>query len=111
MKKLALLDICLPDYFTGYHLPVCAIPLSGTMTNKDIADGINYEINSAWEYIFAEHTEHEQYYNEYIAELLKRPDDIFYKEIEEINEDDDCAYAYFSVINPVTRYGITFLNP
>jgi len=44
-KQFVLLDYCLPDYFTGYHRPVMAIPVYSTMTHKDVADAISEELN------------------------------------------------------------------
>jgi len=32
MKKIQLLDVCLPDYFQGYSGTVLAVPVSGSMT-------------------------------------------------------------------------------
>ena len=109
MKKVALLDICLPDYFTGYHLPVIAIPVYGTMTYEDMAAEIQNEVNSiGFDFDFTD--EDYQLYDNYTNELKQNPSAIFCK-VDEIAEDcEDCAYAYFSIINPVTKNGITFLN-
>ena len=40
-----LLDFCLPDYFTGYHKEVCAIPIYRTMTHGEVADEIESEMD------------------------------------------------------------------
>jgi hypothetical protein len=110
MKKVALLDICLSDYFTGYHLPVCAVAVFGKMTNKDIAESIKSEMNAVWEYLFDDNPAHEKLYNDYINELLAKPNDVFV-ELDKEDEEYECCYAHFSVINPVYANGIMFLNP
>lgn len=111
MKQVQLLDICFPDYFTGYHLPVLSIPVFGTMTNKDIADAIDSYLDVTWEYINPEDNEEiTALYDAYIAKLNADPDAVFC-ELDEVGEDQECCYAYFSIINPVTVHGITFLNP
>lgn len=107
MKGLALLDYCQPDYFSGYHKPVIAVPVYGSMTNNEVADAILDELSACFD-MYDEETE--QAADFYCALLRENGDDIFIQE-ETIPEDWDCAYMYFGVINPLTVNGITFLNP
>lgn len=112
MKKVALLDICLPDYFTGYHLPALSVCLpSGTITCEEMADMIDSELNAVWDYINPDDDDTiTALYDAYIEELRKEGYAVFY-ESEDSEDSEECAYAYFSMINPVTVHGITYLNP
>ena len=109
MKQVSLLDICVPDYFTGYHLPVLSVPLQGTVTCGDMAELIEDELNATYDYINPEcDPAIDVLYDTYIADLKEKDNEIFYE--SESDEDIECVYAYFSVINPVRVYGLTFLN-
>jgi len=109
MKKVALLDVCLPDYFSGYHLPVIAVPVCGTITNGEMADSINEEVDAiGHDFDFTD--DDYKLYDEYVELLRKNANDIFYQ--GEFDDDmDDSVYAYFSIINPTYVGGLMFLNP
>jgi len=112
MKQLALLDYCLPDYFSGYHLPVIAIPVYGNMSHKDVADEIQSEANYIWDYLIDNGSE--ERWNElitlYCDELRKNKDAIFVEQ-DELSEEEEPSYLYFSITNPVYKYGMWFTNP
>ena len=112
-KKIALLDICSPDYFTGYHLPCLAVSIYKTITFAEIAKEIESEYNYTYDYINPnDDKEIDEMYDNLIAEYKSKGNEIYF-ECEDISEieDIDPNYAYFSIINPVTVQGITFLNP
>lgn len=116
MKKVALLDICLPDYFTGYSLPVLQIALYGKMTNAQLSESIMSELNYMFDYINPDDDkEITKLYEDYCLELNKTGGETFFKGDSDYNEDVDNdfyepAYAYFSIIEPVYKNGIMFLN-
>ena len=102
MKRIAFLDHCLPDYFTGYHGPVLSVPTYGRMTNKDIADAISDELHSVGDYINPDDLpEIWELWDSYIAHLMKTPDELFLTADEQDEDDinrEGTAYAYFSII-------------
>jgi len=111
MKQLALLDFCLPDYFTGYHKPVIAVGIYETMTNKEVAEAIQDEINVTYEWLTGSYSRTEMLLmDHYCEQLLTDPDTIFVTQEEIEGEVDECAYLYFGIIKPVHKYGLTFLN-
>jgi len=113
MKTLALLDVCHSDYFTGYHKPVLAVPVFGTMNNREVSEAIQGELNQVYEYFINEHNRTEALLvDHFCAELLTKPEEIYIEQSsDEIpGEDDDCMYMYFGIIKPVFRYGLTWLN-
>ena len=107
MKKVALLDYCVPCYFGGYQRTVIAVPVFGMMTHKEVAEEIKREVDALHEMIDPGDM---PLYDEFVEEMAEKGDEV-YVEQEELDEDVEPAYLYFSVINPVTRHGITFLNP
>tara|TARA_R110000868_G_C10705596_1_gene749511 strand:+ start:407 stop:763 length:357 start_codon:yes stop_codon:yes gene_type:complete len=111
--KIALLDICMSDYFSGYHLPCLAVSIYRTVTFKEIAEEMESEYNSIYESINPnEDKEIDNLYDNYFAELKAKGSEIFF-ECEDISqiEDSEPLYAYFSIINPTYKYGLNFLNP
>jgi len=110
MKKVQLLDFCLPDYFSGYPIPVAAVPVWSTMTNKEVAQELENELDFLAD--FGVKDNDLALYESYIEELLKKPEDVFI-EAEDMTEDEDfeCPYLFFSITNEVKRHGINFLNP
>lgn len=120
MKQAALLDVCYPDYFTGYHKPVLAVAVQDNMTHGELADAMEQEINATFDYLCDnEHgyTEEEmRLFYSYIEEL-REPDvinELFTEKVYESDEDDEFAesvYAYFAIINPTYSNGLMFLNP
>jgi len=107
MKKIALLDHCTADYFSGYHLPVIAIPVYDSMLNSDVAEEIKEEYDSCFE-LFDGYID-EGLVDDYIKELNENPNDIFVLQ-DEIDYDVEPSYLYFSVINPKYSNGIMFLS-
>jgi hypothetical protein len=117
MKSIAILDVCLPDYFTGYSKTVINVPIySKTITCSEMASEIESEMNMLWELMEETHSPEEmQIWDNYIEEMKSKGEEIFYTDNEFIEiedyEDYEPAYIYFGLINPVTSNGITFLNP
>src|ERR1035437_7348926 len=91
--EVCQLDTCLSDYFTGYHMPVIAIPVYNGITNHDIANDIQGEINASWEYLCNEEhgfTEEEmKLFDTFCTELKSKPEEIIIKGLEEIDEEND----------------------
>jgi len=112
--EVCILDICLSDYFSGYHLPVLAIPVYHGMTNKDIADEIKNEINSCYDYLCESFKDADlNLFDMYIDKLMLNPDKENFLDLEIQDEEEDfgeSVYMYLSLCKPVTRYGMTFLN-
>jgi len=119
--EVAQLDICYPDYFTGYHMPVLQVPVYNGMTTHNLAQDIMSEINASWEMFVGDGEEvsdklftkeEMEIFVKFCDNLLMQPLKIFIKHNTFQNGDDDlgCCYAYFSLCKPVTNYGITFLN-
>ncbi len=42
---ISFYDVCLPDYFGGYHQPVLQCPVDGATTRKQLYDGLLSEVN------------------------------------------------------------------
>jgi len=108
MKQFALLDVCYPDYFSGYHRTVLAVSLDPVMTNFDVADRLKLELNyietdySKTEYLIVE---------EFISQLMNEPELMFYEDNEpDIDLESYEVYAYFSIIKPVYQHGLMFLD-
>lgn len=132
MKKLALLDICLPDYFSGYHLPVFAIPMYDGVTFEDVAKQIETDINVCYDYYLSKDgfkLKEEKLIHQFVKEYKSKGDEIFYstekcnKTMEDDIDDDfktwneapygdydEYPYAYFSIIDLKVINGITFLS-
>lgn len=121
--EVAQLDICLPDYFSGYHFPVLSIPTFRYMTLHDVADGITSEINGSFDYLVNEGQKDRTYtkdeiklFEEFAKKLKEGPADpitgLSFCDCEEEDPDCECetAYIYFGLCKPVTKYGLTFLN-
>ena len=73
-----------------------------------MAKEILSEINQTFDYMDLS-DEDEQLYKDYCNELTAKGNKIFIEQ-NELNEEEECAYAYFSIINPVWNNGIMFLN-
>ena len=115
--ELDLLDVCLPDYFTGYHRPVIAVPVHNNMTHAELSEAIKDELNSAWDYLCNEDNGFTKtevlIIEQYASNLLTDP---VYKESEyfignELDEDPnedfaDFIYAYFSITRKRYHKGI-----
>jgi len=84
------------------------------MTKKEIAHAIDSELNMCYdlfESILDE--EHDQLIEDYKNSLLADGDAIGIdpQYDNELSEDDEPMYLYFSWVNPITKYGLTFMNP
>ena len=108
-KKVALLDYCMSDYFNGYHLPVVSVCVNQTITCEDMAWKIQSEINATFDYLDLS-KEDEALYKTYCNELKAKGSEIFIEQTQ-LEEDEECAVAYFGIINPVYSNGLMFLNP
>ncbi len=108
MKKLALLDFCLPDYFKGYHLPVLQIPVFETITNFELSEDLQSEFNFCFD-MFEDVPEFESLLDSFCSELLQSPLNVFVEQTK-LEEDEEPMCLYFSIIEPKTVNGITFLN-
>ena len=116
-KQAALLDVCLPDYFSGYFRPVIAVPLHDKISNKEVAEEMKDEINAVYDYLTNEdngYSEEEMaLFDAIIDKLAANPDMVFFDaedEAEDEDEDIDSVFAYFAIIHPVVQNGIMFLN-
>jgi hypothetical protein len=121
MKQVVFLSIDSSQYFSGYHYPVLQVMLTEkTLTNNQLADFIETELNYIWEYLFYNHPEHEKLYQNFIAELRKKGEDIFFQANESLEEYfetieteeylDDYLYFYFSIGEPITVNNIQFCD-
>jgi hypothetical protein len=116
-KQIQVIDICLPDYFSGYSKTVIQIPIyQKSFTCEQIANDIESELNMLWELMEETHSPEElQIWGNYVNELKERKDELFYEDENYVEQDEndmqDCAYIYFGLTNPVNVNGITFLNP
>lgn len=114
MKAISLIDVCLPDYFTGYSKAVVSIPVyQKSFTCSEMADMIESEMDSIFELIEESHSEEEiKIWDNFIVELRNKGDEMYYSDDSFVENEDgeDCAFMYFALVNPVTIHGITFLN-
>lgn len=114
MKRFDCIGFDSSDYWSGYHLPCVQIPVYGVMTKADIARAIDGEINmyfDLFESILDD--EHDAMIEEYKNSLLSDGDAIGIdpRYENELGEDDEPMYLYFSWVDPVTVGGLTFMNP
>ena len=111
--EVCILDICTSDYFCGYQFPVIAVPVYKNMTNIEISDAIQDEINSIYDYLTSVFSDEDiQLFEKYCIELQSNPDVVNFEYLPDDFENDsfDSAYMYISLCSPVYRYGIKFLN-
>jgi len=118
-KTIELLDVCYPDYFTGYHRPVLAIPVYNNMTFTELADSIQEEMNYNWDYLTngsngytkTEFLIIDEYVNKLRTDPVYKDSALFIGEELEYNEQgEDSIYAYFALCRLNTKYGATFLD-
>jgi len=121
MKQVIFLCLDSSQYFRGYHYPVLQVMLTErTLTNNQLADLIEYEINDNWDMYFYGYPEHEALYTTFIAELRKDGEALFFQADESLEEYfqaieteeylDDYLYFYFSIGEPNTVNGLTFCD-
>ena len=48
--ELQLIDVCLPDYFRGHHLPIIQFPVFGSLTLGQVKEELISEVQSLWEH-------------------------------------------------------------
>jgi len=118
MKTVELLDFCLPDYFTGYHKPVIAVPVYGIMTQKEIGEEILSELNSIYDFISQGYSEEEiDLIEKHAFSLINNDTGIFKEGIDPsygMTDDDEFfepCYLYFAVCQITYANGLMFLNP
>jgi len=112
---LECLDVCYPDYFTGYHRPVITIPVFNNITCKEVAQSIIDEMNSAWDYYTNEDNGFSKtellIIDEYVRELkLISYDEFIGEEFEEEQSEDYSIYAHFSICRMKYVNGMSFLS-
>ncbi len=116
---LELLDVCYPDYFSGYHRPVIAVPVYNNMTHSDLASGIESELNSVYDYLTNPNNGFTKteilIIEEYIEDLKTNPvylasEWFIGEEFEEDEEDLEFPYAYLSIARIRYAHGMRFLN-
>jgi hypothetical protein len=121
MKQVIFLSLDSSQYFRGYHYPVLQVMLTErTLTNNQMADLIEYEINDNWDMYFYGYPEHEALYDAFIAELRKDGEALFFQADESLEEYfqtieteeylDDYLYFFFSIGEPNTVNGLTFCD-
>ena len=122
MKTIELLDVCLPDYFTGYHRPVIAVPVHNGMTFDELSKEIENELNYSWDYLCNQNNGFSKTEVLIIDDYVRRlKEDQVYKDsglfigTDELEEDEneeyiESVYAYFSLCRLNRKYGITFLD-
>ena len=105
---VSFVGCCLPDYFSGHHLPVLQTMVDGTTTRKQLCDDLTSELNEGViDYSFEYKFNCELPYNE-VRQAIKdcifwndetcKYDDIVFPELETVTEDcDSVCYAYFVV--------------
>jgi hypothetical protein len=118
--EVAILDICTPDYFTGYHMPVIQVNVWHNMTNQELKEQIENFINSDFDYLVNEDTESSytekeiELFEQFANNLLNETSNII--DVPEIECDcvDECEceqfYLFLGLCKPVIRQGIKFLN-
>jgi len=118
MKQFNFIGSDYSDYWPGYHLPVVVVSVLNPMTNKEMEQSINEELNYYYDlYEEWENNEDKALIQRYRNELLENPDDIFIDpEYDELYTEDmegmeiNPINCYFSFCNPKTVGGINFLN-
>ena len=117
--EVAILDICTPDYFSGYHYPVLQVEIYPGMTNKNLAYQINQAINYDYEYLVNDYgqsyTDEEiKLFEKFAKEVKNNPEQVIDLPENECDCEDDCfcdsVYLFLGLCKPVTRYGMQFLN-
>ena len=113
-KEVAVLDVCPPDYFSGYCYAVLAVPLYHGITNKQVSDNIKQAVNNDYDYLSCDYSDDNITLFEKFADKLTENENAFDIEQCECDDNDDCecaTYLYLGLCNPVINSGIMFLNP
>jgi len=111
-KEVCVLDICFPDYFTGYHLPVLAVSVWHGITNEEVSNGIKEEVSSIYDLLIESFNEAEiNMFDAYADKIRGESGQVISIEQEEEQEEEEQIYMYLSLCNPVYSNGIWFLNP
>ena len=117
--EVAILDICTPDYFSGYSYPVLQVEVYSGMTNKNLAYQINQAIDCDYEYLVNDYgqsyTEDEiKLFEKFADEVKNNPDQVINLPKSECEFEDECfcdsVYLFLGLCKPVRKYGMQFLN-
>ncbi len=97
--EIQLIDVCLPDYFRGHHLPIIQFPVFGSLTLGQVKEELISEVNMLCDY----YEEPEKLIEAIIAMESDKPNTaLFFTDIE-IPPDDpstqpEWVYAYFVAV-------------
>ena len=100
--ELQLIDVCLPDYFRGHHLPIIQFPIYHSGTLAGIKEALLTEVQALWEhYEFNGVDPHDLI--EAINNLTSdQPEDfLHFADVPVPPEEDECPnwnYAYFVAV-------------
>ena len=116
--EVAILDICLPDFFSGYSWPVVQPVVYPGMTNSELCQAIKEEINLTYEYLTNDHngyTEDElDMFVKFADDLKKEKQPVIDLPANECECEDECfcdsVYLFLGLCKPVYKYGMQFLN-
>lgn len=93
------LDLCLPDYFGGYHKPVMAIPVYHGMKKEELVDAIVSEYNDIYDHLSYGENGWPDFSSEEIRKMAEEfitEDVLFLKLEKDVDEDDESVYFYIS---------------
>lgn len=105
--ELYFVDVCLPDYFRGHHLPVLQVPVDGATTRQQIADMLHSELDrgvidyqldkSNIDYVDVHKAIDECLY----FDEKRKHGDVVFPDLDIYAEDscDDSVYAFFVVVS------------
>lgn len=111
-REVGLLDICFPDYFTGYHLPILSVPVWPGISNEEVSNGIKEEVNNIYDLLNESFNEAEiNMFNDYADKIRNEPKPVINIDQEEEEQEEEQIYMYLSLCNPVYSNGMMFLNP
>lgn len=116
--ECAHVDTCLPDYWSGHHLPHVQIPVYNGMTLKEIKEQIKIELSQgavagsnndafllASDFVGPENEKDaDQIFKAAIASVNRlkpatKGQKKFFTDLEQTSEDDESIYAFFVFVN------------
>ena len=96
--KLSLLDICLPDYFRGYHKPVLQVPVSNTTTPEELKESLLSEIHMVFDHLSYEGAWPDIDYEPLVdAFITATPGIAMFPDLEDDSEDELCDSVYIFI--------------